>query len=270
MLYRAVVFPILGIVLLGLGACATPAAPLSTPQPTAAPTSSATLPRIFSSDPQALADDKAKFVAGDKSAASAVDFLLFDADRALRFEPVSVMDKKIAPPSNDMHDYVSMAPYWWPDPTKPNGLPYVRKDGQTNPEIHSAPDKDAIVNISSNVVKNNRIVTANIPHDWSKYQYLSFWMYSGEANKTSVTLVTYSETEPTQQNYFNYKITLDWTGWKFFEIGFKEFTNTRAPVGWQKIDSLKLASTGRSQMPYSTTLLYFDAMKLTNTRTNDQ
>jgi len=27
-----------------------------------------------------------------------------------------------------------MARYWWPDPSKPDGLPYVRKDGQVNPE----------------------------------------------------------------------------------------------------------------------------------------
>jgi hypothetical protein len=67
-----------------------------------------------------------------------------------------------------------------------------------------------------------------------------------------------------QQNYFNYKITLDWTGWKFFAIGLNQFTTTRAPVGWHKIDSLKFASSGWSQTPYSTTLLYFDAMKLSN------
>jgi len=42
----------------------------------------------------------------------------------------------------------------------------------------------------------------NIPHDWSAYQYLSFWVYSAEANKTSVMLVAHSENEPTQQNYF--------------------------------------------------------------------
>ena len=54
---------------------------------------------------------------------------------------------------------------------------------------------------------------------------------------------------------------------KLFEIAFKDFTVTRAPVGWHKIDSLKFASTGWSQSPpYSTTLLYFDAMKLTNVR----
>jgi len=31
------------------------------------------------------------------------------------------------------HDYVSEGPYWWPDPKNPGG-PYIRKDGQRNPE----------------------------------------------------------------------------------------------------------------------------------------
>ena len=31
------------------------------------------------------------------------------------------------------HDYVSEGPYWWPDPKNP-GAPYIRKDGQRNPD----------------------------------------------------------------------------------------------------------------------------------------
>jgi hypothetical protein len=33
----------------------------------------------------------------------------------------------------DPHDYYSVAPYWWPNPDNPGG-PYIRKDGQTNPD----------------------------------------------------------------------------------------------------------------------------------------
>lgn len=45
----------------------------------------------------------------------------------------AVTDKKILPPNGDAHDYMSFGPYWWPDPTKPDGLPYIRKDGLKNP-----------------------------------------------------------------------------------------------------------------------------------------
>jgi hypothetical protein len=35
---------------------------------------------------------------------------------------------------------MSQAPYFWPDPTKPNGLPYIRRDGERNPEINKITD----------------------------------------------------------------------------------------------------------------------------------
>lgn len=60
--------------------------------------------------------------------------LLVAADSALRMAPLSVMQKQTVPPSGDKHDYLSMAPYWWPDSTKPGGLPYIRRDGQMNPQ----------------------------------------------------------------------------------------------------------------------------------------
>lgn len=63
----------------------------------------------------------------------AMNALIKQADQALKMSPVSVMDKKAKPPSGNMHDYMSVGPYWWPDPTKPDGLPYIRKDGEINP-----------------------------------------------------------------------------------------------------------------------------------------
>lgn len=56
----------------------------------------------------------------------------------------SVMDKKQVPPSGDKHDYMSQGPYWWPDPAKPNGLPYIRRDGERNPELNNISDAAAM------------------------------------------------------------------------------------------------------------------------------
>ena len=64
---------------------------------------------------------------------AALDQLKNDAKKSLKFRPVSVMDKDVIAVSGDKHDYISMGPYWWPDPTKPDGLPYIRKDGVRNP-----------------------------------------------------------------------------------------------------------------------------------------
>lgn len=58
-----------------------------------------------------------------------------EADRLLEVAPVSVMLKEKTPKSGDKHDYMSQARYAWPDPTKPDGLPYITRDGVSNPEI---------------------------------------------------------------------------------------------------------------------------------------
>ncbi|HLH20390.1 MAG TPA: alginate lyase family protein, partial [Bryobacteraceae bacterium] len=55
-----------------------------------------------------------------------------DADRRLREGPWSVTTDRPADLQLDPHDYYSEAPYWWPDPDNPGG-PYIRKDGQANP-----------------------------------------------------------------------------------------------------------------------------------------
>lgn len=60
--------------------------------------------------------------------------LIRTADSVLAVAPFSVMQKQTVPPSGDKHDYLSMAPYWWPDSTKPGGLPYIRRDGVMNPQ----------------------------------------------------------------------------------------------------------------------------------------
>lgn len=99
-------------------------------------------PKVFVLDIRALQRNKNRIDAKDASIMPAYKLLLKDADKALQFGPVSVMEKKNTPPSGNKHDYMSLAPYFWPDPTKPDGLPYIRKDGQTNPEVTEYKDKE--------------------------------------------------------------------------------------------------------------------------------
>ena len=82
--------------------------------------------------------------------------LLKQAEISLKFSPVSVMDKSVTPPSGDKHDYMSQAPYWWPDPTKPNGLPYVQRDGERNPEINKISDHDNLGRLAGHVATLGR------------------------------------------------------------------------------------------------------------------
>lgn len=64
------------------------------------------------------------------------------AEKHLESGPFSVVNKKQLPPSGDIHDYTSMGPYWWPDPDKEDGLPYIRRDGEINPEYYDYKDKE--------------------------------------------------------------------------------------------------------------------------------
>jgi len=89
-----------------------------------------------------LQDVRARAEKGDAAIASALATLETDAKKALALAPMSVMDKGVVPPSGDKHDYMSQAPYWWPDPGKPDGRPYIRKDGERNPEIATITDHD--------------------------------------------------------------------------------------------------------------------------------
>jgi hypothetical protein len=67
-----------------------------------------------------------------------------EANSALKVPPQTIVNKTKAPPSGDMHDYLSMARYWWPNPDTPNHLPYVRHDGKTNPEINGIKDHEEL------------------------------------------------------------------------------------------------------------------------------
>jgi hypothetical protein len=91
-------------------------------------------PRWFASPSGALAEAKGRLVAGDASLRSALDALVNSADRALKVIPPSVTHKTKPAPSGSLHDYYSQAPYFWPDPSSPNGLPYIAHDGKVNPE----------------------------------------------------------------------------------------------------------------------------------------
>jgi hypothetical protein len=54
---------------------------------------------------------------------------------------MSITENENLQASRDPHDYFSTARYYWPDPSKPDGLPYIRKDGETNPEHNEVSDE---------------------------------------------------------------------------------------------------------------------------------
>jgi len=105
---------------------------------------SANLPRVFLLDPKHLHDTRERLRAGDKTFQSALAALERDARDALKAGPYSVMSKDRLPPSGDKHDFMSQAPYYWPDTNSPDGKPYIRRDGERNPEIYNLSDRGSL------------------------------------------------------------------------------------------------------------------------------
>lgn len=77
---------------------------------------------------------KSKLVKTDPLYVSAYEKLLARTNVAMAEGSFTVMAKTQVPPSGNKHDYLSLAPYFWRDSSKVNGLPWIRKDGQVNPE----------------------------------------------------------------------------------------------------------------------------------------
>lgn len=84
-----------------------------------------------------------------------IDFLEKDRDLALTYqeriirdadafhddqEVWSVILKDQAAASGDMHDYLSLARYFWPETQADGTIKYVRKDGYRNPEVETVND----------------------------------------------------------------------------------------------------------------------------------
>lgn len=88
--------------------------------------------RTFLWRPDWLMARKAHYAGGGQD--RAYRSLMSRANAALGHGTYTVVDKLRTPASGDKHDYMSMGPYWWPDRNRPGGLPYVRRDGQVNPE----------------------------------------------------------------------------------------------------------------------------------------
>lgn len=56
------------------------------------------------------------------------------ADAALSQVPLTITSDVAKYTTGGVNDFYSNGDYWWPDPAKPDGIPYKQRDGQTNPD----------------------------------------------------------------------------------------------------------------------------------------
>ena len=103
-------------------------------------------------DSQYLASTKERLEQGDIRLKTSFTLLIRTANDMLLEGPFTVTEKTKLPPSGNPHDYASYSRYWWPDPNKKDGLPYIRRDGETNPKSQtlSASDRKRIGALGEN------------------------------------------------------------------------------------------------------------------------
>ncbi len=112
----------------------------------------AMLPRLGVWDYTWMQEVKQKLESGDQVYRHAQEAIIKEAEAALEAGVYSVTFKKMIPAGGSRHDYMSMGPYWWPDPEKADGLPYIRRDGEVNPErdeLDSGPKSKMINSVRS-------------------------------------------------------------------------------------------------------------------------
>ncbi len=82
----------------------------------------------------------------------ALDALKRVADEHLKCPVRATVYRRSKAPTGNPHDFSSIGPYWWPDPKSPTGLPYIRRDGEINPDFNDENDIryvcDAVIDLS--------------------------------------------------------------------------------------------------------------------------
>jgi hypothetical protein len=82
-------------------------------------------PILFQSDGSEVAIAKLKYVEKNPAYQKMLSDLQATAEKDLKDGPYSIVNKQHSLSGVDPHDYVSLAPYFWPNPDTPNHLPYV-------------------------------------------------------------------------------------------------------------------------------------------------
>ncbi|MEK6793551.1 MAG: sugar-binding protein [Spirochaetota bacterium] len=103
--------------------------------------------------------------------------------------------------------------------------------------------------------------------DWSSYNALAFWMYSGVNNGAQIAVAIGASNEKGKGDdygncYFKV-IKVEWQGWYEVIIPFSEFIRKGNPRGWNNITWFHFSSGGWGIKPKSDTVLYFDDIRLT-------
>ncbi len=66
------------------------------------------------------------------------NWILAKAERSLQEAPAHITDVVFEQSPGSIHDFYSNGDYWWPNLETDSGLPYVKRDGESNPDCFNA------------------------------------------------------------------------------------------------------------------------------------
>ncbi|WP_051620278.1 alginate lyase family protein [Paenibacillus sp. UNC451MF] len=61
------------------------------------------------------------------------EWVIKQAEASLAADTIHITDSIAKMSEGGIHDFYSNGDYWWPNPDTPDGLPYIQRDGESNP-----------------------------------------------------------------------------------------------------------------------------------------
>ncbi len=106
--------------------------------------------------------------------------------------------------------------------------------------------------------KTTDVVLPKAPADWSTYTHVRLFVRSA-AKTDSRFLLTLSSENPNTEgwDYYYAWFTVDWEGWKEFVLPIQRFSHSRNPLGFNKINGVKLFAKGWGMTPDPRTVIHF-------------
>jgi len=104
--------------------------------------------------------------------------ILEQANDLLNTPPVAITDNPTLRYLHDNRTYVSLACYWWPDPDTDDGLPYIRRDGEVNPETRGdASDLPKLIDMTLRVeiLTNAWLISGNEEFSQKAIEQIRTW-----------------------------------------------------------------------------------------------
>lgn len=145
--------------------------------------------RVFLMDKKILTKVKNSLKSGETNYSDVYKELTRRAKKLLSATPHSITEKSQVPPSGDKRDYLSMAAYWWPDEEKGGDAPYIRKDGEKNPETQDIPDHKYLTDANMSIFTLSLAYYFSGNEDYAKkaIEFLHVW-YLDDATRMNPNL----------------------------------------------------------------------------------